>query len=282
MRKALILAVVLATPAQAATVAVVGHQVRYTAQAGEKNVVTASFGTDDITLHDKGADVTAGSGCTQVDEQTARCPAAAVALALGDGDDVANVDCLDDHGLCGGVTLRGGPGNDSLRGSERADVIEGGPGADRLDGYGGLDVIRGGAGNDSIAVSPSLGGDQLPSVFCGPGSDHVFAEALLSLDCESFTTAFFVDDGTMRVRGDRVTIAIRHARCPFAFRWGDHGPIRRATFHPRAWSRATLRLPRTGGPSPHLNYRSSCDGTGRFALLFRLRNPFWQRQAATQ
>src|SRR4051812_44979985 len=146
MRKALILAIVLAAPAHAATVRFAGHAVRYTAAPGEKNVVTASFGTDDITLHDKGATVTAGTGCTQVDGQTASCPAAALTLALGDGDDVADIDCLEEHGLCGGATLLGGAGNDSLRGSDRADVIAGGPGADRIDGNGGLDVLRGGAG----------------------------------------------------------------------------------------------------------------------------------------
>jgi len=276
MRKALLLAIVLATPAHAATVAVSGHQVRYTAKAGEKNVVRASFGTDDITLHDKSAPVTAGAGCTQTDEHTASCPPAALTIRLGDGDDIAEVECLEPRGLCGGATLLGGPGDDTLRGTDRVDVLEGGPGDDSIDGHGGPDLMRGGAGDDSLVASPNVyGGDNLPRVFCGPGTDYVFAEVQMSLDCETFTASFFIFDGRMKVRGDRLSIAIRHARCPFEFRWGDQGVIRRATFHPQAWSRATLRLPHTGGPSPHLNYSSSCDGTEQFQLLFRFRNPFW-------
>jgi hypothetical protein len=47
------------------------------------------------------------------------------------------------------------------------------------------------------------------------------------------------------------------------------------TFHPGAWSRVVLRLPHTGGPSPHLYARQACSGTDDpFLLLFRLRNPY--------
>src|SRR4051812_43179222 len=84
------------------------------------------------------------------------------------------------------------------------------------------------AADDWLAAVPTPdGSDNLTRMFCGPGQDHVFAEALLSLDCETFTTSFFVYDGRMTVRGDRLTIAIRRADCPLAFRWGDQGTIRR-------------------------------------------------------
>jgi hypothetical protein len=283
MRMALILLIAVApATAHAATVRVTtgpsgAQRVVYAAAAGETNFVAATFGTHDITLSDRVADVAAGSGCAQVDEHSASCPAAALTVTLGDGDDRAAVDCPATDGLCGGATLRGGSGDDQLSGNERSDVIVGGPGDDRLaTGAGGYDVLRGGAGDDELMAHPT-DSDRLTRVSCGPGRDDVFAQAELSLDCESFTAAFFEFRGSMRVRGDRLSLAIAHARCPFAFRWGDQGRAHRTTFHPRAWSRVTLRLPHTGGPLPHLNYREVCrESDGFFRLLFRFRNPFWE------
>jgi Ca2+-binding RTX toxin-like protein len=48
------------------------------------------------------------------------------------------------------VTLRGGPGNDSLSGGGGADKLIGGEGSDRLVGRGGDDALFGGEGDDVL------------------------------------------------------------------------------------------------------------------------------------
>jgi Ca2+-binding RTX toxin-like protein len=64
------------------------------------------------------------------------------------------------------VTLRGGPGDDSLFGGSGADKLVGGVGDDRLIGHGGNDSLFGGPGDDFL--SGSGGGDLLQG---GSGDD---------------------------------------------------------------------------------------------------------------
>lgn len=66
------------------------------------------------------------------------------------------------------VTIRGGPGNDTLVGGGLADKIVGGPDADSLTGRFGDDLILGGTGNDRLVGNP--GDDQLRG---GPGKDKL-------------------------------------------------------------------------------------------------------------
>lgn len=47
-------------------------------------------------------------------------------------------------------TLRGGPGDDLIIGTEQRELILGGSGNDVIRGGGGADVIEGGPGNDQI------------------------------------------------------------------------------------------------------------------------------------
>lgn len=61
------------------------------------------------------------------------------------------------------VTIDGGDGNDTITGSDRADVIDGGGGNDRIIGDnnpdGTFDDSRGGAGDDTIVWNPGDGSD---------------------------------------------------------------------------------------------------------------------------
>jgi len=63
------------------------------------------------------------------------------------------------------VTMRGGPGNDTLLGANGPDKLIGGEGNDKIAGRGGSDVLYGGPGNDEL-----LGGAG-NDVLRGGGSD---------------------------------------------------------------------------------------------------------------
>jgi hemolysin type calcium-binding protein len=66
------------------------------------------------------------------------------------------------------VTIRGGPGRDTLIGGSGADKLIGGEGNDRILGHGGDDLVFGGPGNDMIA-----GGSGSDSLRGGPGVDTI-------------------------------------------------------------------------------------------------------------
>ena len=78
-------------------------------------------------------------------------------------------------GGAGDDTLRGGPGNDTLRGNAGDDVLHGGPGNDTLRGNAGDDVLHGGAGADRLFAGAGAdrlhgkGGDDM--LHGGPGDD---------------------------------------------------------------------------------------------------------------
>ncbi len=69
----------------------------------------------------------------------------------------------------GGSRLFGGPGNDSLVGSNRWDRMQGGPGNDSLYGFEGRDFLRGGSGNDSL-----VGGGGIDDMNGNLGNDTLF------------------------------------------------------------------------------------------------------------
>jgi Ca2+-binding RTX toxin-like protein len=66
------------------------------------------------------------------------------------------------------VTVRGGPGNDSITGGGASDKILGGPETDSLSGRRGDDLILGGPGSDRLLGGP--GNDQLRG---GPDKDKL-------------------------------------------------------------------------------------------------------------
>lgn len=116
------------------------------AQPGEANKITIRPDGDNVLIRDEGAPLTAGEGCTAVDQQTVRCPlrqnaadqaVQVLQVGTGDGDDLVDVD----GDLSGRAHLLGGPGADTLIGSDQPDLLEGGAGVDDIDGRGGNDTI---------------------------------------------------------------------------------------------------------------------------------------------
>jgi Ca2+-binding RTX toxin-like protein len=73
-----------------------------------------------------------------------------------------------------GCTITGTNGNDTLNGTNGADVICGLGGNDTIDGGNGTDTIYGGTGND--AISGGNGGD---TIYAGDGNDTTGGETLL-------------------------------------------------------------------------------------------------------
>jgi Ca2+-binding RTX toxin-like protein len=70
------------------------------------------------------------------------------------------------------VTMRGGPGNDTLVGGNGPDRLIGGEGNDKIAGRGGDDMIFGGPGADELLGGPGndvLRGGPLDTFYGGPG-----------------------------------------------------------------------------------------------------------------
>jgi hypothetical protein len=82
----------------------------------------------------------------------------------GEGDDTVSVASTVEVP----VTMRGGPGRDTLIGGSGPDKLIGGDGSDKLAGRGGDDLIFGGTGNDEL-----LGGNGNDVVRGGSGHDTV-------------------------------------------------------------------------------------------------------------
>ena len=170
--------------------------VHYDAAPGELNAVTARREGDVIVVRDDGATITAGTGCSPIDERTVSCKptpeqqAAApenagtlltASVQLGDGNDTSVLDAagtaaggLGDDTLTiaasnvngasvlgddGNDTLVGGPGDDRLDGGPGDDKLSGGPKDDSLDGAAGADTLSGESGDDTLYGSAD--GDEI-------------------------------------------------------------------------------------------------------------------------
>ncbi len=76
-----------------------------------------------------------------------------------------------------GVTLRGGPGNDTLVGGSGNDKLLGGPGNDTLIGGPGNDILIGGSGDDKLIGGPGndvlRGGPGRDTLIGGPGENEL-------------------------------------------------------------------------------------------------------------
>jgi hypothetical protein len=155
--------VVLPAGAAASTVQLLGGTtgdlLDYQAATSETNDVAIQEDPSVYTITDP--PITPGTGCFG-SVGLVTCPAGtvtAVSVALGDGDDRARVDALQP------ATIRGGTGNDDLKGTGVDDSLFGEDGNDTLDGAGGSDVLNGGLGVDTAyykfranAVTVSLNG----------------------------------------------------------------------------------------------------------------------------
>ena len=139
-------------------------EVAFTDETGEANSLTITQTANEIVVRDSSAPISVRSGCTQRTANEAVCPRAlSVRLELGTGDDTSLF-----KGVTGYATVRGGPGNDLIRGTRQPDNLHAGGGQDRLLGFGGNDRLKdddvraaepagsgpdtlaGGAGNDSL------------------------------------------------------------------------------------------------------------------------------------
>jgi Ca2+-binding RTX toxin-like protein len=189
-------AVVAAAPAHATTAALSpdGRFLDIGESApGEVNHLVGKLvafeGRQYVDLYDD-APITAGAGCyTSSETSKTRCvdPSQQVRVALGGGRDRFTVsevgtditfgagsllvdlgsdaDEFEGRGTNAVVEVRGGEGDDDLRGSLNTDHLDGGPGDDKVHGYEGADDLHGGAGNDTLT------GD-------GPSNSGVFADVL--------------------------------------------------------------------------------------------------------
>jgi Ca2+-binding RTX toxin-like protein len=168
---------VSASVSHAATVAVAGYKVVYTAGPGEVNQLTVSG----YTFTDPGAVITAGTGCTSTSAHVATCNGAIASdydIALLDGNDTGAIGDAVDRRVSGPLTtlfelydeifaillpgpnpgggaifaqLDGGDGNDVLRiddGSLGQALLVGGAGNDQLFGNAETDAFNGGPGAD--------------------------------------------------------------------------------------------------------------------------------------
>lgn len=161
----------LAAPAQAATVSAAGGVLRVQASPGEQNKITVGdAGPSSVGVEDAGAPLSPGSGCAAlVDLGPVTCTSVArIEADTGDGaDSVRILAALP-------AELHGGPGDDELFGGPSNDVLSGGSGRDFADGA---------AGDDRILLRDR----KLDGALCGAGRDRVRAEVLDSLDyaCET-------------------------------------------------------------------------------------------------
>jgi hypothetical protein len=162
--------------AQAGTLGIEGSAVVFRASDGESNVLTvfydprhgytdgAGSSSAGFTASDAGGvGAGAGSGCREI-EGFPRCPAAGIdriVIYLGDGNDSATVTSSNYGGpyptFPGTIEIRGGDGNDRMRGGP-AD-------SDLSEGY----LLDGGNGDDSLLGSQRWSGTMLG----GPGDDDL-------------------------------------------------------------------------------------------------------------
>lgn len=170
-----------AVPAQAGTAQVIGGAISYTAAPGEANVVTVT----PTGLTETGAPLSVGAGCTLANPTTATCTVgsdAGMTADLGDG-----ADTFDGDGTSRPLSVRGGPGADTITGGWSADdlfgdegtdtlvgdestsdpltdqdweddLLDGGPGADTMWGGGQADVFDQGAAPDGADTINGQGG----------------------------------------------------------------------------------------------------------------------------
>ena len=84
-------------------------------------------------------------------------------------------------GTARGVTITGGSGNDSYKGTTVSDNIDGGAGNDSIVGSNGNDTLSGGAGNDTVTGGTGNdvlnGGDGDDSITGGGGNDNMSGNA---------------------------------------------------------------------------------------------------------
>ena len=129
--------------------------------------IVAGRGNDQITvrqLPDGGAVVTInGQEIGLAPDQASR-----LEIDAGPGRDIITVQTAEGVVNPAGVTVHGGPGDDSIVGGSGDDTLLGGQGRDYLDGGAGNDILDGGRGKDTIYGGP--GDDEVSG---GSGDDYL-------------------------------------------------------------------------------------------------------------
>lgn len=101
----------------------------------------------------------------------------ALEVELNDGDDYFDAQALT-TGFAGGLEVSGGPGADTLHGSDHADVLQGNRGQDTIYGYRGDDTLSGGKGADVIYGNQGddtiSGGEGDDEIHGGNGADTIY------------------------------------------------------------------------------------------------------------
>lgn len=130
-----------------------GSTLSYRAAAGQTNNLSITTGGSTFTVSDSGANIAAGTGCTQVTATSATCPATGIQridVRAGDNADTVNVSAAVT------ASIYGEAGNDTLIGGSADDSINGGTGADSIDGGGGADTAD--YADSTVALNISIDG----------------------------------------------------------------------------------------------------------------------------
>ncbi|QFR02156.1 hypothetical protein F9278_45135 [Streptomyces phaeolivaceus] len=143
------------------------------AVAGKANDLSVTLSDNRVFISDGGDAVAAGSGCTQVDGDTVRCPFDSRTLTLDMGD-------LGDMVLVTGnipANITAGAGNDIITmdyTSTAATFLEGQAGHDTIFGGAGVDDITGGAGDDTMFGRN--GNDRIFAADFSNGNDRTYGD----------------------------------------------------------------------------------------------------------
>jgi Ca2+-binding RTX toxin-like protein len=187
-----IMALVMAAPAQAASVSVTSTSVLFVAAPGEANNVRVSFGSDNVVIQDRTAP-TPGAGCVATDFNGVSCSradGASIVLRFGDRDDQMSATPSTPAGTSFRIT--GGTGADKLWGGRGNDTVKGGAGNDYLYGQGGEDVLEGGAGKDRLQgqgiLSGGGGSDFIDALFGDEGSKSIVSHLFGGAGNDRFVT----------------------------------------------------------------------------------------------
>ncbi|WP_284614942.1 beta strand repeat-containing protein [Aquabacterium humicola] len=132
-----------------------------------------------------------------------------IALNANGGDDVIDASGLQAASAVQ-LTVDGGAGNDSITGSQAADVMIGGDGNDILDGKRGNDTALMGAGDDRFTWNPGDGSDVLEGqagldtmVFNGAAGNEQ-----MSFEANGGRVRFFRDIGNIVMDNDDVEVGV--------------------------------------------------------------------------
>ena len=135
-----------------------------------------------------------------------------------------------------GIAFVGGPGADTISGTDGRDFLTGGPGTDTLKAFG---------GQDQLSSNDNEPGDRL---FCGAGFDKATTDAVEATvsDCEKRTVV-----GTLRLTPARLQAKA-----------GETVHLRLSWRHPQSWSKLRaieLRLTEAGAPVGAITIRPKAE-----------------------